>query len=593
MSESGFFSGQERSNAGIGAAGEPVTAPFWDVVGAAAGGAWQENPGMSAYRWARRGIADNVAANVDPGEEPGWAGALLTPGEANERFGITGQIQFQKPISEFAAREIRDLKRRELVRADIEDRAAGGAAQWTLKFAASLAASAVDPLNVASAFVPVVGATRTAAWMATAGSRLGRVGMAARIGAIEGAAGAAMIEPLNLIFANDEQRDYGMADALLNVAFGAILGSGLHAGGRAIADRVSGWTPPRLGTPAGDVHEAMVKAAVAAVAEGQPVKADAVGRVFGESRRDMLLNSAARIGYGPDNLPFVRAGEAVDPLVPASALAGPRPESEGADAVAADVARRAGIMAPLLDKDGAPVIALSREEERKLAKLLSREGAQQVGFVRLGEDEPGAYAVSLVDGAEVYRSDPGVPRVYPSASRAKEAAKQIAGQGWMPVEIEDGAFVLIRAPGDVGARLSANRRLLDVGPAFLRPDADAPPVLSSSEARAMIDGAVRDSISASAAKGQRAAADAWAKVSGANGAATDAAPPGGAAPAIPKELADEVAAIDAVLAAHLASGRLTEADMADVRAAEAGEKAAAERAKGYEAAAACLIGNGA
>jgi hypothetical protein len=49
-------------------------------------------------------------------------------------------------------------------------------------------------------------------------------------GVTEGAVGAALVEPLVYSAAKRVQADYGAADSLLNIAFGSILGGGLHVG---------------------------------------------------------------------------------------------------------------------------------------------------------------------------------------------------------------------------------------------------------------------------------------------------------------------------------------------------------------------------
>ena len=49
-------------------------------------------------------------------------------------------------------------------------------------------------------------------------------------GVVEGAVGAALVEPIVYSAAKRVQADYGAADSLLNIAFGSILGGGLHVG---------------------------------------------------------------------------------------------------------------------------------------------------------------------------------------------------------------------------------------------------------------------------------------------------------------------------------------------------------------------------
>jgi hypothetical protein len=110
----------------------------------------------------------------------------------------------------------------------------------------SFLVGAVDPLNVASAFIPVIGEARFAKLMADAGtSTAARLGVRAAVGGASGAVGQAAVEPLDAIARTQSGRDYTMADALRSVMFGAVLGGGLHAGGGAVADILRN----RKGTP--------------------------------------------------------------------------------------------------------------------------------------------------------------------------------------------------------------------------------------------------------------------------------------------------------------------------------------------------------
>lgn len=111
----------------------------------------------------------------------------------------------------------------------------GGGSMGT-QVAASLAASLLDPLNIASAFVPVVGPARYASMLGRASGPLGRAGVRVGVGAVEGAVGAAIIEPLPLIAANMDQTEYGLSDSLANIALGGVLGGGLHSVGGAVSD---------------------------------------------------------------------------------------------------------------------------------------------------------------------------------------------------------------------------------------------------------------------------------------------------------------------------------------------------------------------
>src|SRR5690606_9225885 len=77
---------------------------------------------------------------------------------------------------------------------------------------------------------------RYAAMLGRAATPLARAGVRAGVGAVEGAVGAAIIEPLPLIAAQMDQTEYGLSDSLANIALGGLLGGGLHTVGGAVSD---------------------------------------------------------------------------------------------------------------------------------------------------------------------------------------------------------------------------------------------------------------------------------------------------------------------------------------------------------------------
>lgn len=116
---------------------------------------------------------------------------------------------------------------------------------------AGFAASAVDPINLAAGFIPVVGQARYAAMLGNASTRAARFGVRARVGALQGAVGTAAVEPLVLYASSQDQADYGIADSLLNIAFGTVLGGGLHATGGLVSDMRRGSLLSDINTAAG------------------------------------------------------------------------------------------------------------------------------------------------------------------------------------------------------------------------------------------------------------------------------------------------------------------------------------------------------
>lgn len=102
--------------------------------------------------------------------------------------------------------------------------------QKTAEFGASFVGQMVDPLNILSAFVPIVGEQRYAAALARAGESFApRLAVRAKFGAVEGVAGAAMVEPALYGARQYLQDDYTMMDSLTNVIMGAPLGSFAHS----------------------------------------------------------------------------------------------------------------------------------------------------------------------------------------------------------------------------------------------------------------------------------------------------------------------------------------------------------------------------
>lgn len=103
----------------------------------------------------------------------------------------------------------------------------------------SFLVGAIDPINIGASFIPVMGELRYGKLLASAGeSAIARAGVRAGVGAAQGVVGQAALEPLDWYSHTQEGRDFGMADVLHNLVFGAALGGALHAGGGAFSDVV-------------------------------------------------------------------------------------------------------------------------------------------------------------------------------------------------------------------------------------------------------------------------------------------------------------------------------------------------------------------
>lgn len=157
-------------------------------------------------------------------------------------------------------------------------RSRGGFGLGAAQFGVALAGSLLDPLNIASAFIPSVAAARgaTLASKITSPVQVARTSLAGRTtgsrfatGTMDGAIGAAVVEPLVFGAAALEQDDdYTLMDSFLNIALGAGLGGSLHAGFGKISDRIN-----KLPQETKDI---LHRTSVAQVAQDQEVKLDSI-----------------------------------------------------------------------------------------------------------------------------------------------------------------------------------------------------------------------------------------------------------------------------------------------------------------------------
>jgi hypothetical protein len=144
-------------------------------------------------------------------------------------------------------------------------------ARSVLGFGAQALTSMLDPINLATAFVPVIGPMKYTALLAEASGPLARFGIRAGVGAAEGAVGTALVQPLDYLAARNQGDDFTMTQALENIAFGAAFGGGLHSIGGALHDVMAG-APKKLDTTIEtDVPNTLTDNPVTARAGQQPI----------------------------------------------------------------------------------------------------------------------------------------------------------------------------------------------------------------------------------------------------------------------------------------------------------------------------------
>lgn len=208
------------------------------------------------------------------------AGDLVDPETARAEVQSRGlDIKIPKGgMSRHELEMLQYLKQREINQNTTSARSGFGAT--AAGFAGGLAASLTDPINVASGFIPIVNQVRYAQWLARAGEGVfARAATRAGAGAIEGAVGAAIIEPIVYAGATSEQLDYGLMDSFLNITLGGALGGGLHVIGGAVYDRAAPPSAPlrefAAVAPDHAKRDAM-QTAVEALERGDPVDVEPV-----------------------------------------------------------------------------------------------------------------------------------------------------------------------------------------------------------------------------------------------------------------------------------------------------------------------------
>jgi hypothetical protein len=282
-----------------------LPATFGEGFGAAFDEQMTRNPTATIFRALRRqqfSTSTDEFGNELPG--PRTPSRVLTADEANAQYGIPGKLKWDADVPEPVAQELRSLKEAEIERQDTLRRAQAGLGT---NLSAGLVASILDPLNVASAFIPVVGPARFGALAA----RFGTTGARAISGAVEGAVGAALLEPIVLAGAAAEQADYDITDSLLNVAFGTVLGAGLHLAGGAVGDRLRARAEASSFQRAIDDlsradQEALGRTALAQMVEGRPIDVLPVLDVVRANSRERLLSGASGLAYRAGETPEIR-----------------------------------------------------------------------------------------------------------------------------------------------------------------------------------------------------------------------------------------------------------------------------------------------
>ena len=158
----------------------------------------------------------------------------VDPEVLNEEFGIEGNLVFDRPLTRGQARFMKEKKVEELNRLAIMQSGMTSPGRVGLGLLSGLGAAVTDPISLGTMFVPVVNEAKYAKMV----QAFGGSALKARIatGALEGLAGAMMVEPFVIFPQHAMKTEYDYKDAAANLGFSVVGGAAMHTTLGALGD---------------------------------------------------------------------------------------------------------------------------------------------------------------------------------------------------------------------------------------------------------------------------------------------------------------------------------------------------------------------
>lgn len=230
---------------------------------------------------AGQALVQNDAARADDGD------VYLTEREWRASPEFREGLRFEPGLTRGRARFNATLNDELRVREDVIQRRDAGLGEMALGFGAAMIGGLPTPEN----FIPFTGA----AWRTAQVLRFGTIGGRAVAGAADAALGTALVSPLVIASQQQFGDSVDFADALLDIAMGAALGSMIGAGSGVLA-RWQGRDATLFATQRAYAAAAQqLDEAAGAIAEGRPVRIDpAMQREIDALRGQVAELDAAR-----------------------------------------------------------------------------------------------------------------------------------------------------------------------------------------------------------------------------------------------------------------------------------------------------------
>ena len=211
---------------------------------------------------------------------------------------LPGQPAFDKPMPDSVASSIYEHQQDENRIADAKARRPAGFWNGAATMGTQFVADALDPLNIAAMFVPVVG---EGAFVAEGAGLAARIGGRAVAGAINATAGQVPLVGLRYGQSKLENDDYSAWNAMSDLAIGAAMGAVFHNVTGGVSDYLAGRmarSPVQTALEADPaLRTSALNTAISQAASDNPVEVrpvfDAAGLHAATEARDNLLNEAA------------------------------------------------------------------------------------------------------------------------------------------------------------------------------------------------------------------------------------------------------------------------------------------------------------
>jgi hypothetical protein len=209
-----------------------------ESLGAVAADNWELNPAMSTFKNWQIYKAKSISEEGErsPFNQPIFR---VNREKLNKQYSSLGlyfeQDEYQSVVDIMVDNKIEENERKSIMSRGPQgsfNPLSGGFYVGAAKLAVGIGVSFLDPINIGVSFIPVVGQARFAQIAARTGLKTAR----AVRGAVEGAVGATILEPLIYSTAQKIQADYDLVDSFMNIGFGTIIGTGLHVGAGALKD---------------------------------------------------------------------------------------------------------------------------------------------------------------------------------------------------------------------------------------------------------------------------------------------------------------------------------------------------------------------